>query len=68
MLVVCTLESYRPQQGQVSWDMAALGLEWDDRFIAHDLATDQCWTWSQTCFVQLRPLEQVAHIVHVPRG
>ena len=68
MLVVCTLEPYRPQHGQVFWDMTALGLAWDDRFIAHDLATDQCWTWSQTCFVQLRPLEQVAHIVHVPRG
>jgi starch synthase (maltosyl-transferring) len=68
MLIVCTLESYRPQQGQVFWDMAALGLAWDDRFIAHDLPTDECWTWSQTCFVQLRPLEQVAHIVHVPRG
>ena len=67
MLVVCTLESYRPQQGQVFWDMPTLGLSWDDRFIAHDLVTDQCWTWGQNCFVQLRPLEQVAHIVHVPR-
>ena len=68
MLVVCTLESYRPQQGQVFWDMPALGLGWDERFIAHDLVTDQCWTWGQTTYVQLRPLEQVAHVIHVPRG
>jgi starch synthase (maltosyl-transferring) len=66
ILIVCSLESYHPQQAQVNWQMPALGRNWDDRFIAHDLLTDQCWTWGQNTYVQLRPREQVAHIIHVP--
>ncbi|MDP2288315.1 MAG: DUF3416 domain-containing protein [Actinomycetota bacterium] len=67
MLVVCTLDSYQAQQGIVSWDMAALGLDWEQRFIADDLLHDHSWTWSREAYVRLAPWEQVAHVIHVPR-
>ncbi len=67
MLVVCTLDSYQAQQGVVHWDMPALGLDWDERFIANDLLHDQSWTWSREAYVRLAPWEQVAHVIHVPR-
>ena len=67
MLVVCTLDSYQAQQGMVSWDMPALGLDWDERFVANDLLHDHSWTWSREAFVRFEPWEQVAHVIHVPR-
>ncbi|HBJ73424.1 MAG TPA: alpha-1,4-glucan--maltose-1-phosphate maltosyltransferase, partial [Actinobacteria bacterium] len=67
MLVVCSLDSYQAQQAVISWDMSALGLDWDQRFIANDLLHDHSWTWSREAFVRLAPWEHVAHVIHVPR-
>lgn len=68
VLVVCTLDPYNEQQGTVHLDMGALGLQWDDRFTAHDLMADQSWTWGAHAFVRLAPWDQVAHVIHVARG
>lgn len=63
--VVCTVDPHDQQDGQVWWDMAAFDLNSGDRFIAHDLLTNSTWTWSQDTYVELRPWQDVAHIVHI---
>ena len=65
VLVVCTLDPNGEREATVWWDMWALGLADQDRFIAHDLVTDTTWTWGSSTFVRLRPWEHVAHVVHV---
>ena len=72
VLVVVSLDPHQPQEATVWWDMPTLGMEWSDRFVAHDLITDQTWTWGQADYVRLTPdgpLDRfgVAHIVHVRR-
>ncbi len=68
VLVVVTLDPHQPQEATVWWDMPTLGLDWTDRFIAHDLITDRTWTWGQDDYVRLDPRAEVAHIVHVRRA
>jgi starch synthase (maltosyl-transferring) len=65
ILVVCSLNPHFTQESTVWWDMPTLGLDWTDTFIAHDLISDQRWTWSQANYVRLDPHDQVAHIVHL---
>jgi starch synthase (maltosyl-transferring) len=64
--VVCTVDPQHQQSGMVWWNMAELGRADDDRFVAHDLLTDTTWTWQRGTYIELRPWQQVAHIVHVP--
>ena len=47
------------------WDLATLGLDPGERFIAHDEVTGHTWTWGAQTYVQLRPWENVAHVVSV---
>ena len=65
VLVVCTLDPHHTQEATVWWNLAAIGLDPQSLFIAHDLVTDTTWTWGQSAYVLLTPWEQVAHIVHV---
>ena len=65
VLVVCTLDPHHTQEATVWWNLAAIGLDPQSLFIAHDLVTDTTWTWGQSTYVLLTPWEQVAHIVHV---
>jgi len=65
VLVVCTLDPHHTQEATVWWNLAAIGLDPQSLFIAHDLLTDTSWTWGQSAYVRLTPWEQVAHIVHV---
>jgi len=67
ILVVATLDPHQPQEATVWWDMPTLGMDWADRFIAHDLITDRAWTWGQADYVRLDPAAEVAHIIHVQR-
>ena len=67
ILVVCSLDPDRDQETTVWWDLAALGLEPDSRFVAHDLVTDSTWAWGPSTYIRLSPWEHVAHIVHVRR-
>ena len=68
ILVVATLDPHQPQEATVWWDMPTLGMDWTDRFIAHDLITDRAWTWGQADYVRLDPAAEVAHIIHVQRS
>ena len=66
-LVVCTLDPHHVRETTVWWDMPALGMDWQERFVAHDRLTDQTFTWGQGTYVRLDPLGTVAHIVDVRR-
>ena len=63
--VVCTVDPHHQQQGTIWWDMRVFDRDISERFVAHDLLSDVRWTWDQATYVELRPWEQVAHIVHV---
>lgn len=65
ILVTCLLDPHREHSTTAWWDLSALGLDADSRFIANDLVTGHTWTWSAQTFVHLRPWENVAHVVHV---
>jgi starch synthase (maltosyl-transferring) len=66
VLVACTLDPAREQESTIAWDTDALGL--GEKFIAHDLATGNRWTWSPRTYVRLSPAEHVAHVVHARRA
>lgn len=65
ILVTCLLDPHREQASTVWWDLATLGLDPSERFIAHDEITGHTWTWAAQTYVQLRPWENVAHVVSV---
>ena len=65
VLTVCTLDPKQRQSGTVQLNMPALGLAWDSTFAAHDLITDNTWTWGTEVYVELDPYKSVAHIVSV---
>ena len=69
ILVTCLVDPHREHATSVWWDMEALGIPQDQRFIAADLVTGHTWTWSAQTYVHLRPWENVAHVVSatVPR-
>ena len=48
-------------------DMGALGLDPGDSFVAHDLVTDQEWTWQRDTYVRLGPEVEPVHVVSVRR-
>ena len=67
-LVACTLDPYFTQETTVWWDMPALGMDWTDRFIAHDRISDESWTWGNATYVRFVPEAAVAHIAEVRRS
>ena len=67
-LVVCSLDPHGVRETTVWWDMPAIGLDWSDRFIAHDHVTGQTFTWGQATYVRFDPVEVVAHIVSIEQA
>jgi len=67
VLVVCTLDPYFTQETTVWWDMPSIGMDWTDRFSAHDHITGETWTWGQGTYVRFVPEIGVAHVVEVRR-
>ena len=65
ILVACSLDPHRVRETTVWWDMPAIGLDWPDRFVAHDHVTGQSFTWGQATYVRFDPAEVVAHIVSI---
>lgn len=63
VLVVITLDPFEAQGATITWDLDALRRT--APFTAHDLVTNQAWSWDVTTYVELRPREHVAHIVYV---
>ncbi|AWB92911.1 alpha-1,4-glucan--maltose-1-phosphate maltosyltransferase [Aeromicrobium chenweiae] len=65
VVVVVTLDPHGPQQGTVHLDLPALGLEWDDRLVAHDEVTGETYDWGAANYVRLDPLRAVAHVISI---
>ncbi len=67
VLVTCLVDPHREQESTIWWDLAALGMDPAERFIARDEITSGMWTWGAQTYVRLRPWENVAHVVSVSR-
>jgi starch synthase (maltosyl-transferring) len=68
VLVVCTLDSFHPQEGTTSLDMPALRAGWDDLLTVHDEITGETYEWGQHNYVRLEPWRNVAHVFRVERA
>jgi starch synthase (maltosyl-transferring) len=67
VLVVCTMDSATVQWGNTTLDMPALGMDWHERFDAHDELTGTRYEWGQHNAIRLDPYLQPAHIFTVHR-
>ncbi len=67
VLVVVTLSSQHTQIGTTALDMAALGLEWSDRFTVTDQISGAEYEWGQFNYVELDPYREPAHVFTVTR-
>lgn len=65
IVVVANLEPSRTRDTWIHLTMPELGLDWHDRFVAHDLITGEHWNWSEHSFVRVGPDTEPVHIVHV---
>jgi starch synthase (maltosyl-transferring) len=67
ILVVANLDPHATRETTVHLDMAALGLNPGDGFVAHDLVTGASWHWGENNFVRLGPDGEPVHIIHIRR-
>jgi starch synthase (maltosyl-transferring) len=67
VVVVANLDPHSTRATILRLDMGALGLEPGDSFEAHDLITDQRWTWQRDTYVRLGPEVEPVHVVAVGR-
>ncbi|QZN87411.1 alpha-1,4-glucan--maltose-1-phosphate maltosyltransferase [Cellulomonas sp. C5510] len=67
VLVVVNLDPRSAHDGVVDLDLAALGLEPDARFVAHDVLSQEVYAWDAHPWVRLDPFSRVAHVVRVER-
>lgn len=65
VICVVTLEPFITVSGMVWLDLPALGMDWQDRFDAHDEISGETYAWDQANYVQLQPWRAVAHILTV---
>ena len=57
----------RTRETWVHLDMPALGLGYQDTFVAHDLITGQSWHWGEHAFVRLGPDAEPVHVIQMRR-
>ncbi|TKR22620.1 alpha-1,4-glucan--maltose-1-phosphate maltosyltransferase [Cellulomonas hominis] len=67
VLVVVNLDPRSAHDGVVELDLAALGLEPDARFVAHDVLSQEVYAWDGRPWVRLDPYSRVAHVIQVER-
>jgi starch synthase (maltosyl-transferring) len=67
ILVVANTDPHSTRTTMVRLDMHALGFGDNDSFRAHDLMTDQTWSWYRDNTVILGPSSEPVHIIHVTR-
>jgi starch synthase (maltosyl-transferring) len=65
IVVIANLDPHGVRETTAHLDMPALGLDWTDGFVAHDLVTGQTWHWGEHVYVRLDPHTEPVHIVHV---
>ncbi len=65
IVVVCSTDPHAVREGWTSLNLPALGLDWNDHFIARDLLTGAEYDWGQHNFVRLDPHTVPAHVLTV---
>jgi starch synthase (maltosyl-transferring) len=65
VVVVANLDPHSARETTIHLDMPALGLDWHDGFVAHDLVTEQSWHWGENVYVRLDAQVEPVHVVHV---
>ena len=66
VLVVVNLDPHNVQEGTVTVDLEAVGLDQDANYEVLDLPTNQIFQWNEENYVRLDPDFQVAHILRLP--
>lgn len=66
VLIVVTLNVSDAQEATLRLDMAALGMQDEDRFWVRDEITGEEYQWGQANYVRIDPDRAVAHIVNMP--
>jgi starch synthase (maltosyl-transferring) len=64
---VVNLDPHGARATTIHLDLPALGLDWGERFAAHDLLTGQTFAWGEHNYVRLDPFFEPAHLIHVRR-
>ena len=64
---MANLDPHATRETWVHLDMPALGLAYQDRFVAHDLITGQSWHWGEHAFVRLGPDAEPVHVIQMRR-
>jgi starch synthase (maltosyl-transferring) len=67
VVVVANLDPHSTRATTLRLDMGALGMDPGESFVAHDLVTDQEWTWQRDTYVRLGPEVEPVHVVSVRR-
>ncbi len=67
VLVVANLDPHTVRATTVHLNLPALGLEWHDGFVAHDLVTGHQWHWGEHNYVRLGVGVEPVHIISVRR-
>jgi starch synthase (maltosyl-transferring) len=66
ILCVANLDPDHAQEDTPWLDLAAMGLPWDVPYEAHDLLTDERFTWQgPSPYVRIDPAAQPAHVLHL---
>jgi starch synthase (maltosyl-transferring) len=65
VIVVINLDPHSTRESWIHLNMPALGLRWDEGFLAHDLVTGASWHWGEHAFVRLGRDGEPAHILQV---
>ncbi|WP_420914166.1 alpha-1,4-glucan--maltose-1-phosphate maltosyltransferase [Arsenicicoccus piscis] len=67
VIVVANLDPHATRETWVHLDLPALGLEWHEGFVAHDLITGDSWHWGAHNFVRLGKDTEPVHIIELRR-
>lgn len=67
IIVVANLDPHSTRETWVHLDMPALGLGYQDGFVAKDLMSGSSWSWGEHNFVRVGRDTEPAHIIHLRR-
>ncbi len=67
IIVVANLDPHSTRTSIVHLDMPALGMSWDQRFVAEDLITGARWDWGERNYLRLGPEGEPVHVIAVRR-
>ncbi|MFZ1287952.1 MAG: maltotransferase domain-containing protein [Candidatus Phosphoribacter sp.] len=65
VIVVANLDPHSTRETEITLDMPALGLDWNDSFQVHDLVTGATWDWTQHAYARLGADTEPVHILEL---